>query len=416
MKKKCLLVLSLLTAVCLLTACSSLPLTTLHSMFPDGDAPAAGAVVDGDSVVISKADYERYRKFDTLIEIMDTVDQRFYEEADEETMLQGAAAGLLDALGDPYTFYYSPEEFAKLWEDDEGHYVGIGVMIQASYVTGLCTITRVFKGGPAEEVGVQKGDILYRVGEDLYVNAENLNEAVSIMRGQEGTNVDVTFLRKGEELTFTITRRGVTVNRIESGVLENDIGYICLYEFAGDSDIEFKQALDELMEKNIRSLIIDLRGNGGGWVDQAVSIGDLFLDSGVMCYMEDKNGQRKYYYTTEGKVDLPLTILVDDNTASASEILTGALQDRAGATVVGVQSFGKGIVQQVQTVGKDGAGMQMTIEQYFTPNGHAVHKVGITPDVVCEMPEDAPTMYEFGDLSDAQLNKAYETALEKIGK
>ena len=413
MKKKALLTLCLLTALCVLSACSALPLTTLRSMFPDGDGAPAAAVGE-DSVVISKAAYERYRKFDTLIEMMDMVDERFYEEADEETMLQGAAAGLLSALGDPYTFYYTPDEFAKLWEDDEGHYVGIGVMIQASYVTNLCTITRVFKGGPAEAAGVQKGDILYRVGEDLYVTAQNLDEAVSIMRGVEGTDVDVTFLRKGEEMTFTITRRGVIVNRIESGVLENDIGYICLYEFAGDSDREFKEALDELMEKNIKSLIIDLRGNGGGWVDHAQSIGDLFLDSGVLCYMEDKHGERKYYYTTEGKVDIPLTILVDQNTASASEILTGALQDRAGATVVGVQSYGKGIVQQVQAVGTQGAGMQITIEQYYTPNGNAVHKIGITPDVICEMPDDAPTMYDFGDLSDVQLKKAYDVALEKI--
>ena len=421
MKKRILLVISLLLTLCILTGCMVMPISSLTDMLPNQRSSsenrhAADPDTDdsSDTVTISREQYERYKKFDTIIEMMDVVNTYYYEDVDEKTMLDGAASGLLDAIGDPYTFYYSPEDFAEMWSDDEGEYAGIGVQISTSYVTGLCTISRVFKGGPAEAAGVQKGDILYRVGEDLYVNSDTVDEAVSIMRGTPGTDVEVTFLRKGEEMTFTITRATVTVNRIDSGMLDESIGYIYLYEFAGNCAAEFKQALDALIEQGAKGLIIDLRDNGGGWVNDAQSIADNFVDQGTLCYLEYKDGSRDYYYTSDGKVDLPLVILLNENTASSSEILTGCLRDRAHATVVGVNSYGKGIVQAVLYVGTEGAGMQVTEAQYFTPNGHAVHKVGILPDVVAEMPEDAPTMYEFGDLSDYQLNVAYETMKEKL--
>jgi carboxyl-terminal processing protease len=200
-------------------------------------------------------------------------------------------------------------------------------------------------------------------------------------------------------------------------MLEGKVGYIYLYEFAGDYSSEFTAALNTLVEDGAQGIILDLRDNGGGWVEDARKIADLFLDRGTLCYLEDKFGSRQYYRTTtDGKeVTLPLVILVNENTASSSEILTGALKDRANAVVVGVKSYGKGIVQAVISL-DDGAGMQVTEAQYYTPNGNAVHKIGITPDVVIEMPEGGETMFELGDLADVQLQTAYDTMLNLMSK
>lgn len=421
MKKKLILVLCLAVLACLLSACAMLPLSTLSSMLPREDSAAAPAATaapqtSGDTVTISKEAYERYKQFDSLLEIMDNMDSYYlFEDGDHAHLVEGAAEGMLNAVDDPYTFYYTPEDFAQMWEDDTGEYVGIGVQISANYSTQICTITRVFEGGPADKAGVQKGDVLYRVNEDLYVTADNLDEAVSIMRGVEGTDVTVTFLRGGEPYEVTMTRAAVVSTRVDSMMMEDKVGYIYLYEFAGEAEVEFKKALDALVADGARGIMIDLRDNGGGWVQQARIIADYFLPSGNLCYLEDKHGNREYYKTyTDGKeINLPIVILVNEYTASSSEILTGCLKDRADCKVVGVQSYGKGIVQSVLPLA-EGAGMQVTQVQYFTPNGNAVHKVGITPDVVVEMPEDAAPLYLFGDMADPQLKAAYDTMLEML--
>ncbi len=406
---------AMLVFLCVLSSCSYLPTALLSDMLGSQDETAkTTAASDGDTVTISREEYERYQQFDTLLDLMDIVEMGYFEEYDVQDMLDGAANGLLLGLGDPYTFYYTPEEYAALWEEDEGEYAGVGIQISTSYLTGLCTISRVFDNGPAREAGIQKGDILYMV-EDLYVNSSTVDEAVDIMRGTPGTKVKVVFLRGTEEMTYELIRAQITVNRIESGMLTDEVGYIYLYEFAGDCGPAFEKAVKELQAKGAKGLIIDLRDNPGGWVDDAEGIGDIFLDEGTLCYLQYADGTREYYKTKAGKVDMPLVILVNENSASSSEILTGALKDRANATVVGVQSYGKGIVQTVMPL-SDGAGMQMTIAQYYTPNGNAVHKVGITPDVVVELPAGDNGMYEFGDLDDPQLEKALEVMLQKMAK
>ena len=421
MKKKLLVALCLVLCASLLSGCGLMTMAQLSNMLPDDTsprataAPAAPAAVGGDTVTISRADYERYRQFDELLDIMDIVDENYYQDVDTETMLQGAAAGLLDAIDDPYTFYYTPEEYNQMWEEDEGEYAGIGVQISGNYTTQVCTITRVFPNGPAEKAGVERGDILYKVGEDLFVTADTLDDAVSIMRGTPGTDVDVTFLRDGEPYTVTLTRATIQTTRVDSTMLENNVGLIVLYEFAGECAFEFGNALRDLISQGAQGILIDLRDNGGGWVEDAKRIADLFLPSGTLCYLEYKSGERYYYRTTtDGKeIEIPLVILVNQYTASSSEILTGCLRDRANAKVVGVNSYGKGIVQGVISL-DSGAGMQVTEAQYFTPDGHAVHKIGIAPDVEIELPEDAEPTYLLGDLSDVQLNAAYQTMLEML--
>ena len=414
MKKKLLMLVSLLLIACLMTGCTYLP-AMMGDMLTTTTAASRGNVtVDGDTVTMSREEYERYKQFDVLLQLMDMVEVGYFEEYELQDMLDGAANGLLLGLGDPYTFYYTPEEYAELWEDDEGEYAGVGIQISTSYLTGLCTVSRVFDNGPAREAGIHKGDVLYMV-EDLYVNSSTINDAVDIMRGTAGTQVKVIMLRGTEEITFNLTRAQISVNRIESGMLTDDIGYIFLYEFAGDCAQKFQTAVDELVGKGAKGLIIDLRDNPGGWVDDAEAIGDIFLDKGTLCYLQYKDGRREYYRTKAGKTELPLVILMNENSASSSEILAGALKDRADATIVGVQSYGKGIVQTVLPLA-GGAGMQMTVAQYYTPNGNAVHKLGITPDVEIPLPKGDNGMYEFGDLADPQLAKALEVMQQKLTK
>ena len=413
MKKRILLALSLVLALCLCSSCAYLPFAGLTDML--GVTMPAEVADHGDTVTISKELYEKYQQFDKLIEIQEIAEMYFFEEVDNEAMMDGAALGLLSGLDDPYTFYYSPEDYARYWEDDKGEYAGVGMQISGNYSTGICTISRVFDNGPAKEAGVHKGDILYKV-EDLYVDAYNLQDAVDIMRGTPGTDVNVTFLRNGEEMPLVLTRAQITVNRVESMMLDEGIGYIALYGFEGDCAVKFEEALNGVVSQGAKGVIIDLRDNPGGAVLDAEYIGDLFLDKGTLCYLEYRDGTREYYRTKDGKVDVELVLLLNENSASSSEILSGALKDRADATLVGVQSYGKGVVQSLMPISNDGSGMQLTIGQYYTPNGNKVHKIGLTPDVEIELPEGDNGMYEFGDLSDPQLKKALEVMQEKLAK
>ena len=412
MRKRFSLMLTLALAVCLLCGCAYLPLSGMESMLSGKNE--AQVTDNGDTVTISREQYEKYQQFDKLLEIMDIVGENYYQDVETDDLMEGAAQGLLYGVGDPYTFYYTAEDFAEMWEEDEGEYAGIGIQISASYLTNICTVSRVFDNGPAHEAGVLKGDILYKV-EDMYVDAYNLQDAVDIMRGIPGTDVNVVFLRGGEELSFTLTRAKISVNRVESTMLEDGIGYIYLYDFAGDCAVKFEAALNDLVAGGAKGIIIDLRDNPGGWTADAESIADLFMDKGVIYYLEYRDGQREYAYSKNGKTDVQLVVLMNQYSASSSEILCGALKDRANATVVGVQSYGKGIVQAVVGL-SDQSGMQVTIAQYFTPNGNKVHQVGITPDVEVQLPEGDIGMYQFGDLSDPQLSRALEIMQEKLAK
>jgi len=413
MKKRIVLLLSLALVACLLSGCAYLPFSGLTSML---DLTGGAAVTDnGDTVTIPKEQYEKYKQFDKLLEMQEIAEYYFYEEVDPAKLIDGAALGLLTGLDDPYSFYYSPEDYKELWEDDEGEYAGVGIQISGNYATGICTVSRVFDNGPAREAGVHKGDILYKV-EDLYVDAFSLQDAVDIMRGTPGTDVNVTFLRNGEEISFVLTRAQINVNRVDAMMLDEGIGYIALYEFAGDCAAKFETALNDVVSQGAKGVIIDLRDNPGGWVDDAETIGDLFLDKGTLCYLQYRDGTREYYHTKNGKTDVQLVLLLNENSASSSEILAGALKDRANATIVGVQSYGKGIVQSVLPISNDGSGMQLTIAQYFTPAGNKVHKIGITPDVEIALPKGDNGMYEFGDLSDPQLSRALEVMREKLAQ
>ena len=394
-----------LLALAALTGCSLLP-TASSSIFNALETP-------DDTVTLTREEYERLEKYAALDELTQTVEQYYYQEPDFDAMLEGAKQGLLAGLGDPYTYYYSKDEYAQLWEDNTGEYAGIGIQISASYVTMLCTVSRVFAGSPAEKAGIRKGDVLAKV-DDLDVTAVTLNDAVRIMRGDVGKTVVVQVLRDSELIDYTIPREVVHVNWVSSAMLPGDVAYITLYEFSGDCYARFQEHLDALLAQGAKALIIDLRDNPGGWVEDAVKLADIFLPEGTVTYMEYRDGQRDYYDATAGALSIPMVVLMNENSASASEILAGAFQDYGIATVVGTQSYGKGIVQFVLPVGSDGEGMQLTAALYFTPNGRSLHKVGVTPDIEAKMPEGDVTLYEVGDLADAQLKAAYDIALQKL--
>lgn len=388
----------------LLTGCALLP-TTISDLVTGAD----------DTVTTTRAEYERLQRYAELDEIWQIVEQYYYQEPDTEAMLDGAEMGLLYGLGDPYTYYYTPDQYAQLWADDEGEYAGIGIQIMGDYTTGLCTISRVFLDSPALDAGLRKGDVLTRV-EDIDVVTTTLQDAVNIMRGEPGTPVNVQVQRGDQLLDFVVQRAVVHVNWVNSCMLDGDVGYISLYEFSGDCSPSFAVHLDNLMNQGAKALVIDLRDNPGGWVDDAQKVADMFLEEGNVASLVYRDGTTELYTTTtDGKENpIPLVVLVNEYSASASEILAGALQDRGRATIVGTQTFGKGVVQYVLPVGTRGAGMQLTVAQYYTPNGNEVHKVGITPDIEATLPEGDTTMYDIGDLDDAQLKAAYEVALDMI--
>jgi len=365
-----------------------------------------------ETVTIPKAQYDRLMRYAQMDEILQYIEYWYWQEPDVDALIENATRGLLYGLEDPYSFYYNAQEWSDMWADDEGEYGGIGLQLLGNYLDYTVTVTRVFKNTPALAAGVRKGDILVRV-EDIEVTAYTMQEAVNVMRGTVGETVEIEVLRGTEYITFQIPRAIIHVNRIEYTMLNDNVGYIAMYEFAGESQKEFAQALADLRARGAKSLVMDLRDNGGGWVDHAISIADLFLDEQLVVYSQDRYGNRDTdgYKTKNGKDTIPLVILVNENSASSSEILAGGLQAAGRGKVVGVKTFGKGIIQTVIGLNNDTEGFQMTYAQYFLSNDQPVHKIGITPDVIAEMPEELKTHYfELGDMSDPQLQKAWEEA------
>lgn len=387
----------------------------------------AGAVIGGhasglldflnkgksDEVTISAEEYERLKQFEKMATVKDYIDMYYYQDVDEDKMLEYAMQGMLSSLEDPYTFYYNEEDWADMWEDDYGVYAGVGLQLLGNYETNTVTVTQVFKGTPAEGAGVRKGDQLIRV-DDIDVDATTMEAAVKRMRGESDSLVELEVIRKGENIVFTMYRAEIHVNRVEYTMLEDDVGYIVLYQFAGESHTEVKAAMDDLTAMGARSIVLDLRDNPGGWVSHAVEVADLFLDKELLVYAQYRDGSRDENWTRAGKTDIPLVILINQNSASSSEILAGGMQNLGRATLVGTTSYGKGIIQYVLPVddsNKDG--FQFTVAQYYLNDGTAVHKIGITPDVVVEMPEDlVGTYFELGDMDDPQLKRAWEIARE----
>jgi len=384
---------------------------TVFAIHAFGDVRRTG------TVTITREEYNRLLQYQKLDEVLQYIEAYYYQDPDVDAMLDMAVSGLLYGLEDPYTFYYNEQAWAEMQEEENGEYTGIGIQLLGSYEDYSVTITRVFRDTPAQEAGLRKGDLLVRV-EDIEVNVETMQSAVNVMRGVIGESVEVEVYRGGEYLTFNITRAPIQTNYIDYAMLENNVGYIIIYQFTADAfKNDFTSAIHALEEQGAKSLILDLRDNPGGWVHDSVFVADFFLENELVVFAKDRYGNREDNMTGAGALDIPLVVLVNENSASSSEILAGALQDHQRATIIGTTTFGKGVMQYVIPLSDGKTGLQFTYCQYYTPNGNAVHGVGITPDVIVEMPEEmAYANFEVGDMTDPQLTVAWEEAVKIADK
>ena len=343
-----------------------------------------------------------------LKEIKALIDRYYLEDVDEDQLEAYTYKGLLAGLGDPYSTYYTKEEYEDLTESMEGVFSGIGAVLQQDVDDGTIKVVRVIKDSPAEEAGVKANDILYKIEGKKISSDEDLSEVVSRVKGKEGTNVNLTFLRNEEEMDFTITRKQIENPTVEYEMLDQSIGYIQITEFEEVTVDQFENAMEELEKDGMEKLVLDLRDNPGGLLSSVVSIADQFIGEGMIVYTEDKNGNREEY-TADSKeaFDQPLAVLINGNSASASEILAGAIQDYKIGTLVGTTSFGKGIVQSTIKL-PDGSALKLTISSYYTPEGRNIHEKGIDPDVEVELDESLEDQSSIKKSEDNQLQKAME--------
>lgn len=354
-------------------------------------------------------------------EAVDTIlGKKYLYEFDKTALRENAFKAYVDSLNEPYTHYYTPSEFSSYMGNVQDGYVGIGVMVGVNDDNQIEVIAP-FEGSPAYNAGVLPGDILKAV-EGTEYSGDKLSEAVdAIKRGREGTSVNITFMRDGKDINLTIERGDISSDSVKVEMLDGNIGYIRITSFNAASEngehstfSEFTDKLTELRNEGADRLIIDLRDNPGGVLTEVCDIADMLLPEGTITYIENKSGDKKYYNSDAQCLDIPIAVLINGNSASASEVLTGALKDYGKAVVIGERSYGKGIVQDVYPF-FDGSGISITSAKYYTPNGICVHETGIEPDVTVAMPDKYRDMYvaEIDHSDDVQLKKAIELIKEK---
>ncbi|MBD5484024.1 MAG: S41 family peptidase [Lachnospiraceae bacterium] len=366
-----------------------------------GSRSAKTASADG-SAGNSLVNDDTLEKLESLEEV---IDKYYYkdEDIDVEEMTEGMYSGLVASLGDPYSVYYTAEEWKELMADTEGIYYGIGAYLQLDTATGLAKINGVIENTPAEEAGLRENDIIYQVDGEMIQGLE-LSEIVSRIKGEEGTAVHLTIVREGESdyLEIDVERRKIESPTVKYEMYDNGVGYIQITEFDDVTTDQFTEALAVVKGSGAKGLILDLRSNPGGSLPVVVDIARSILPKGLIVYTEDKYGKRDEY-TCDGKkeLDIPMVVLINGNSASASEILAGAIKDYDKGTLIGTTTFGKGIVQRVLPL-TDGTALKLTISSYYTPKGNNIHGIGIDPDIECEF--DSEAYYERG--VDNQLERA----------
>lgn len=337
------------------------------------------------------------------------IDENYIGDVDEEALEEGIYKGYIQGLEDPYSVYYNEEETKDLYETTEGEYSGIGAVLSQDLESGVITLVQIYEDSPAAKAGLKDNDILTKVG-DIEVTGMDLSEVVTYIKGEKGTDVDLTVLRgeDAEEITVTATRDTVEAQTVKYEMLEGQTGYLSVSEFDSVTYAQYEEALNELTDQGMTGLIVDLRNNPGGNLNTVCEMLDLVLPKGTIVYTEDKDGKRETATSDdEHQINVPMVVLVNGNSASASEIYAGAIQDYGIGKIVGTQTYGKGVVQQIFDLG-DGTSVKLTIAEYFTPNGRSIDGEGITPDVEVEYEAD-----ENNPEADNQLEKALEVMKEE---
>lgn len=377
------------------------------------DTPKVNASEKDDADGTEEASYDQIVQKLTYLHML--IDNYYLDGTDKISFADGIYKGFISSLEDPYSTYYTKEEYNALIESSSGKYCGIGATVNQNVKTGVITIVKPFENSPAYKAGILPGDIIYKVnGEE--VTGVDLSEVVSRMKGIEGTTVDITIVREDETkpLEFTITRKEIEVPTIESKMLEDNIGYITISEFDEITVEQFIAAVDSLEAKGMKGLVVDVRNNPGGLLDSVVKILDRLLPPELIVYTEDKNNHREEEKAVDKKqINVPMAVLINGNSASASEIFAGTLQDYKTATIIGTTSFGKGIVQKVIPL-SDGTAVKLTISKYYTPKGRNIHGTGIAPDIEVELDEKLKNEITIPIEKDNQLQKAISTLKEQM--
>ena len=344
----------------------------------------------------------------TLSQFRSELEKKYIGEINDEELIEGAVKGYVDALGDPYTTYYTKKEMKTIMEETNGNFVGIGVYMTKDLEKNAILIIKPIENSPAEKAGILPGDLITKV-DDVEYTGDKLEEASNKIRGEEGTKVKLEIYRNGETKTFELTRTKVVVSHVTTKVLNNDIGYIAISDFEGECASEFETKYKQLEKQGIKKLIIDIRNNGGGIVDEALKIANMLVDKdSTLLITKDKSDKEEITKATEKPIiNMPTVVLVNGYSASASEILAGALKDNGKATLVGTKTYGKGIIQELHQL-SDGSGLKITVSEYYTPNHNAIHKIGITPDVEVDLSEDVKQQTTIQEKDDNQLQKAIE--------
>ena len=337
------------------------------------------------------------------------IDKYYLGDVDEEKLKEGAIKGYIEGLGDKYSEYISKEDMEDYRADTTGNFVGIGIYMVQDTKSNKIMVLSPIKGGPAEKSGIQPGDYIISV-DDVDYAGDQMSVAANKIKGEAGTTVKIKILRDRETKEYEWKREKITVNPVEGKVLDNNIGYLEFSSFDDGTAEEFKNKYEELQKQGITSLIIDLRNNGGGIVKEALEIADYILNKDdVILYEVDKNDKETVEKSTNDPIiNMPIVVLTNENTASSSEILAGALKDHGKATIIGEKTYGKGVIQQLLTL-PDGSGLKITSEEYLTPNKTKINGIGIEPDEQISLPDTVKNVLNVEEKDDTQLQKAIET-------
>lgn len=366
----------------------------------------------GDKYIVSKSDYNLLNEFSKVFVIRDILKQKYVDKVDENKLVEGAAKGIADGLGDPYTVYMTPEEYESFNINTEGTYEGIGLEVEM--LNNKVTVVAPIEDTPSEKAGIKTGDVITGV-DGKSVSGKSLDDVVAMMKGKAGTKVTLTIIRANSSapVNITIKRAKIVLKTVKSEMLEDKIGYIKITTFDENTAANFKKSLTGLESQGMKGLVLDLRDDPGGLLDQAVKVADELMGKGTIVYTIDNKGKKEVETSDANKIDVPLAILVNGGTASASEIVSGAVKDSKSGILIGTKTFGKGLVQTIVQL-PDKSAVKVTIARYYTPSGVCIQGKGIEPNIVIDLPDNLKQKAELTRQEDVQLNKAAEVIKSQI--